>query len=86
METETCHFDELKKLGVFDVKDGSVELFFDDVGIVQKIIYRKRKRRRDGEVFEVRSLTKGSAVAEFDKDGVLQTVVYETFWKRASGK
>lgn len=81
MEIEKC-LSELQELGAFDIKDGSVELFFDDVGIVQKIVYRRRKRRRDGEVFEVRSLEKGSATAEFDKDGILQTVVYETFWKR----
>lgn len=80
METEKC-LSELKELGVFDLKDGSVELFFDDVGIVQKIIYRKRKRRKDDE-FEVRSLVKGTAMAEFDANGVLQTVLYETMWKR----
>lgn len=74
----------LKEKGVLDVKDGSVEIFFDDVGVIQELIFRMKKVRRD-QPLEVRAgphVKKGKAFAFFDPNGVLQKVIYETFWRR----
>lgn len=74
----------LKDKGALDIKDGSVEVFFDDLGIVQEIIFRRKKVRRDPkfEVLQGEHVKKGKAQAFFDPNGVLQKVIYETFWKR----
>lgn len=71
----------LKDHGVLDMKDGSVELFFDDVGKVQQIIYRVKKVKRDTPLV-VREIKRGTAIAHFDGEGIMQKVIYETFWKR----
>lgn len=81
METQRCLFDELETLGVLNVRDGSAEVFFDDVGVVQKVVFRKRKRPREGEPFTIQH-SKGQAVADFDANGELRAVVYETTWRR----
>lgn len=74
----------LQQKGVFDIRNGSAEIFFDDTGEVQQIIYRIKKVKRDG-VLEVRSgshIRRGTAMAYFDPDGVLQKVIYETVWRK----
>lgn len=67
---------------VMSTRDGSVELFFDDVGIVQQIVYRRKRRKREGESIQVFNIRNGTAIANFDNDGNLQKIVYETVWKR----
>lgn len=64
------------------MKDGSVELFFDDLGIVQQIVYRPKRRRRAGEKLEIHSVKNGKVIANYDNDGTLQYIVKETTWKR----
>ena len=71
----------LKDQGVFNVKDGSVELFLDDEGKVQQIVYRIKKVKRDTPLV-VREIKRGTAIAHFDGSGIMQKVIYETFWKR----
>lgn len=71
----------LQDQGVFNIRNGSAEVFFDDVGQVQKIMYRIKKVRRDLPL-EVREIKRGTAIAHFDGAGVMQKVIYETEWKR----
>lgn len=73
---------ELQELGVFEIKNGSAELFFDDEGILQQVVYRKNKRKRQGEEFKVLDLKGGKATANYSPDGLLLQVTYETTWKR----
>lgn len=77
---------ELQELGVFDIKSGSAELFFDDEGILQQVVYRKNKRKRQGEEFKVLDLKGGKATANYSPDGLLLQVTYETTWKRSLNK
>lgn len=75
--------DELKELGVLDMKNGSVELFYDDEGVLQQVIYRRNKRKRQGDtMFTVLPVAGGKAIANYTHDGVLSQVVYETIWRR----
>lgn len=78
--------DELHKLGVFDIKNGSAELFFDDEGILQQIVYRQKRRRVQGESLSVRSTKSGTVLANYDHDGTLQVLTIETSWKRKLAK
>lgn len=78
--------DELQNLGVFDVKNGSVELFFDDEGILQQIIYRKNHRKREGEDFSIRPISMGKITANYGPNDTLAQVIYETTWKRKLAK
>lgn len=73
---------ELQELGVFDIKNGSAELFFDDEGVLQQVIYRKNKRKRQGELFKVLDVQGGKAIANYSPDGILLQVTYETTWRR----
>lgn len=77
---------ELQELGVFDVRNGSAELFFDDEGIIQQIVYRKNKRKREGEEFQVLGVKGGKATANYHPDGTLLQVTYETTWRRKLDK
>lgn len=77
---------ELQELGVFEIKNGSAELFFDDEGILQQVIYRRNKRKRQGEIFNILPIAGGKAVANYSPDGLLLQVVYETTWKRGLHK
>lgn len=74
--------EELKGLGVFDIKNGSAELFFDDEGKLQQIIYRKKRRRNQGESLVVQGTHSGTVLANYDHDGTLQVLTIETTWKR----
>lgn len=78
--------DELKELGVFDIKNGSAELFFDDEGILQQVIYRKKRRRVQGETLNVQGTHSGTVLANYDNDGTLQVLTIETTWKRKLAK
>lgn len=64
------------------MKDGSAELFFDDVGLVQQIIFRKKAKKRDGQELEIRPVLSGTATSHFDLFGKLQKIIYETVWRR----
>lgn len=77
---------ELEQLGVLDIKNGSAELFFDDEGVLQQIIYRKNHRRREGEPFEIRALSMGKITANYGPNDTLAQVIYETTWKRKLAK
>lgn len=68
--------------GVFDIKNGSAKLYFDDEGLLQRIDFEKNYRKREGEPFTVRPVTGGKAHAHYGHDSVLLQVVYETTWKR----
>ena len=73
--------DILKQQGIFDLKNGSVELFFDDEGLLQEILFKRKRRRRQGETLQV--FTKnGRAIVDADNDGVIQHITYETRWRR----
>lgn len=74
--------DILKREGVLDVKNGSVELHFDDVGILQEITFRKKRRRRSGEDLKILTQKNGRSIADYDNDGVIQHITYETKWRR----
>lgn len=74
--------DELSKLGVFDIKNGSAELFFDDEGKLQQVIYRQKRRRVQGENLSVHGTKSGTVLANYDHDGTLQVLTIETTWKR----
>jgi hypothetical protein len=78
--------EELQKLGVFDIKNGSAELFFDDEGKLQQIVYRKKRRRREGENLVIHGTTSGTVLANYDNDGTLQVITVETTWKRKLAK
>jgi hypothetical protein len=78
--------DELLKLGVFEIKNGSAELFFDDEGILQQVIYRKKRRRVQGETLNVHGTRSGTVLANYDNDGTLQVITVETSWKRKLAK
>lgn len=66
---------------VLELRNGSAELFFDDVGILQEIVFRTKRRRRTGELLNVKGLTTGTALADY-KDGIIEQVRYETKWRR----
>lgn len=74
--------DILKNQNVFNLKNASAELFFDDEGILQKITFRQRRRRRQGEELYVKNIKNGRAITDYDNDGVLQHITYETEWRR----
>lgn len=67
----------LEQYGVLNIKDGSVEVFFDDVGIIQKLIVRERRRKRSGEDFEIRAKANTKVTANYNLEGVLSQVEYE---------
>lgn len=69
--------DLLKNNGFFDVKNGSVEVFFDDVGIIQKLIVRERGRKRNGEDFKILNKPNTKVTANFNMEGQLGQVEYE---------
>lgn len=72
----------LKEHGVFELKNASAELHFDDVGILQGITLRKKRRRRQGEDLKVYAQKSGRVIADYDPSGVLQHITIETVWKR----
>lgn len=72
----------MKQEGVFKLKNASVELSFDDVGLLQQMVFKKKRRRRTGEDLMIYMQKSGKAIADYDKDGVIQHITYETKWHR----
>lgn len=75
--------EDIKALGVLDVRNGSVELFFDDEGLIQKAIFRERKRKPEGERITVHE--KPGAVCakvDFTPEGLIGAITYERVWRR----
>lgn len=74
----------LKDKKVFEIRDGSAEVFFDDVGVIQQIVYRIKKVKHEGEPLELRSLPRAhNAMAYFDPTGTVKKIVYESTWKKS---
>lgn len=76
----------LKQLGVFDLKNSSAELHFDDEGILQEITFRKKRRRREGEELQLYKQKNGRSIADYDNNGIIQHITYETKWRRPLAK
>lgn len=72
----------LEEQGVFNIKNGSVELFFDDEGILREMIFKKKRRKRPDEDLKIFSVTNGKSVVDYDKYGIIQQITYQTQWKR----
>lgn len=68
--------------GVLDLRNGSAELFFDDVGILQEIILKRRKRKEPNKDLQILHKIKTNASLDYDGEGVLQQIVYTTKWRR----
>lgn len=82
IDTTQETLDTLKAQGVFDIKNGSAELFFDDIGILQQIVFKKKKRKEPQHDLKVYTTHNGTAICNYDNDGTLQQITYETKWKR----
>ena len=62
--------------------NGSLELHFDDEGLIQEITIRQKRRRREGESLKIFHVQNGKAIANYDNDGIIQQITYETKWRR----
>lgn len=69
--------------GVFLVRNGSAEIFFDDIGCIQKIMYRLRRRKRKDEDLLILPVSSGKALGHYGKDNELLLIEYETEWTRS---
>jgi len=85
----TLEFDKHKETldtllieGVLTLRNGSAEVFFDDVGIVQKIVIKRQKRKEPGRDLQILHNKNTSVSLEYDGDAVLQKIEYETKWRR----
>lgn len=74
--------DKLFVQRVFNISNGSAELFFDDIGELAEIRCKKKRRRREGETLKVLDMKNGSATAHYNQDGQINSIEYETIWKR----
>jgi len=74
--------DILQQEGVLGLKNGSAELFFDDIGLLQEIVLKRRKRKEAGKELIVIHKIKTNASLDYDGDGTLQQIVYTTKWRR----
>lgn len=74
--------DILKEQGILNLKNGSAELFFDDEGLLQKLIIRKRRRKREGEILKIIPPKKGNVIANYNHESLLLHITYETEWCR----
>lgn len=72
----------LNEKGFFNIKDGSAEVFFDDLGQIQQIIFKNKRRKRVGEKLIVFATNNGSAIQHFDKDGDTTLIEYTHIWRR----
>lgn len=72
----------LKQLGIFELKNASAELHFDDEGILQEITFRKKRRRREGEDLQLFKQKNGRSIADYDSNGIIQHITYETKWRK----
>ena len=89
MSIPTSEFDRYKETldtllseGVLALRNGSAEIFFDDVGIVQQIIIKRRKRKEEGKDLIVLHTKKTNASLDYDGNGILQQIIYTTKWQR----
>lgn len=74
--------DTLVSEGVLGLRNGSAELFFDDVGILQEIVLKKKKRKEPGRELQILHTTRTRAALDYDGQGVLQQIEYTTKWRR----
>lgn len=74
--------DTLLSEGILGLKNGSVELFFDDVGILQEFILKRRKRKEPNRDLQILHKIKTNASLDYDGEGILQQIVYTTKWRR----
>lgn len=67
---------------VLGLRNGSAELFFDDVGILQEIVLKKRKRKEPERELQILHSSKTHAELDYDEHGILKQIVYTTKWRR----
>lgn len=82
IDTHKNIIDTLVRKGVFDIKSGSAELFFDDIGELQEIRYRNKRRRKTEENLKIYDIKNGHAKLSYDPHGILMQIDYETVWKK----
>lgn len=80
-ETKQC-LELLQAQGILGMRNGSVEIHFDDEGLIQKMCMKRRRRARPGEKLVVKPVIRGNVVASFDKDGEIGSLSIETEWIR----
>lgn len=78
--------DTLVRKGVFDIKNGSAEIFFDDIGELQEIRYRNKRRRKTAETLKIFDIKNGTTKLSYDPQGILMQIDYETVWKKKTGE
>lgn len=72
----------LMETGALSMKNGDAHLFFDDVGLLQEIVFRNKRRRASGESLVLKGLPDfGTATAHYFQ-GAIEQVTYETRWRR----
>lgn len=74
--------DTLTSEGVFDLRNASAEIFFDDVGLIQEIVMKRRKRKEPNRELIILHTKKTHAELDYDEQGTLQQIVYTTKWRR----
>lgn len=67
---------------VLGLRNGSAELFFDDVGILQEIVLKRRKRKEPDRELKILHSAKTHAELDYDENGILKQIVYTTKWRR----
>lgn len=78
--------DTLYQEGVLGLRNGSAELFFDDIGLLQEIVLKKKKRKEPGRELQILHTTRTRAALDYDGQGVLQQIEYTTKWRRTLPK
>lgn len=68
--------------GVLGLTNGSAELFFDDVGVLQEIVLKRKKRKESGRELQILHTVKTNVSLDYDGDGIRQQIVYTTKWRR----
>lgn len=81
-ETVKQAIKDLLEQGFFRTRNGSVEVFFDDISVVQKLVFRRKRRKRENEELKIYKQTNGKATGHYDRHGELMVVEYETEWVR----
>ena len=80
LDIKIAMIDTLEERGFFSIRNGSAEIFIDDIGLIQKIISKKRRRRRAGEELKILSVKNGKSITSYDKDVNIGDIVYESTW------
>lgn len=78
--------DTLHSEGVLGLRNGSAEIFFDDIGLIQEIILKRKKRKEPGRDLQILHTQRTRAALDYDGDGVLQQIEYTTKWRRTLPK